>query len=303
MKIVGLILFVSVAAVLHLFGNNIGTFAILAAAVVLPALSGLTLLFVRGTIKIDAPTSCAKGESAEVAIIITGRLLRFFAVHYTIICQNIFTGEKTEASFAIPTHHAGAIKIFVQDAFVLCPLGLFRKKITSPQAMFTVVQPAGYEMDIPMPNATENPESDIFSTQKPGMDVSETFAIREYQPGDPIRSIHWKLTEKMDKTMVREFELPVAGSVFIFLATPEGEISPTDWDTAAEMFYSASLAFLQSGISTSVGWNTTKIELRTPEDALAAMHECFLTYDKQRPPHEILNDGTIFVVTPGAVTW
>ena len=306
MKIVGLILFVTLAVVLHLFGNNAGTFAILVTVIVVPVLSAVTLLFVRAAVKINAPLSCAKGERVEVAVAVTGKLLRFFNVHYTIVCENIFTGEIQQKLLTIPTHHAGALKIFAQDAFILCPLGLFRKKITPPQAVFTIVQPIGYDINIPMPNATENPESDIFSTQKPGMDVSETFAIREYQPGDPIRSIHWKLTEKMDKTMVREFGLPVAGSVFLFLATPEGTVAPTDWDITAEMLYSASLAFLESGISTSVGWNTTKLQLHTPEDAMVAMHECFLTYDKQQPAHEILNDGNILVITPGAretLTW
>lgn len=39
---------------------------------------------------------------------------------------------------------------------------------------------------------------------KRGYDATEVFDLREYQPGDSIRSIHWKLSEKFDTVLVRE---------------------------------------------------------------------------------------------------
>ena len=38
-----------------------------------------------------------------------------------------------------------------------------------------------------------------------GQDVSEIFDIRDYQDGDNLRAIHWKLSGKQDKLLVREF--------------------------------------------------------------------------------------------------
>ena len=35
-------------------------------------------------------------------------------------------------------------------------------------------------------------------------DATEVFELREYQPGDSIRTIHWKLSEKFDTVLVRE---------------------------------------------------------------------------------------------------
>ncbi len=37
-----------------------------------------------------------------------------------------------------------------------------------------------------------------------GNDATGVFELREYQPGDSIRSIHWKLSEKFDTVLVRE---------------------------------------------------------------------------------------------------
>ena len=39
---------------------------------------------------------------------------------------------------------------------------------------------------------------------KKGYDATEVFELREYQPGDSIRTIHWKLSEKFDTVLVRE---------------------------------------------------------------------------------------------------
>ena len=47
-------------------------------------------------------------------------------------------------------------------------------------------------------------ESFRYSGSRPGDDPGETFDIREYREGDSIRQIHWKLTGKMDRLIIRE---------------------------------------------------------------------------------------------------
>ncbi len=49
----------------------------------------------------------------------------------------------------------------------------------------------------------------------PGDDPGETYDIREYQPGDSIRQIHWKLSGKLDDIMIREKSFPVDDTVLI----------------------------------------------------------------------------------------
>lgn len=41
-------------------------------------------------------------------------------------------------------------------------------------------------------------------TKKRGIDINPDYEIREYIPGDDLKNIHWKLTAKQGKTMVRE---------------------------------------------------------------------------------------------------
>ncbi len=60
-------------------------------------------------------------------------------------------------------------------------------------------------------------DSDVFSKKKSGDDPSEVFGIREYQEGDRLHRIHWKLSSKKDQLMIKEFSLPVNCSVDILV--------------------------------------------------------------------------------------
>ncbi len=48
-----------------------------------------------------------------------------------------------------------------------------------------------------------------YSDVKPGDDPTEIYNFHEYVPGDKIRQIHWKLSTKIGKTMVKEYSLPI----------------------------------------------------------------------------------------------
>lgn len=90
--------------------------------------------------------------------------------------------------------------------------------------IFPVLHSVDLEMLIP---ADGEWESEHFSEDKPGDDPSEVFDIREYEDGDRIRNIHWKLTSKRDEFMVKEYSLPLGhfGAVILdskmFLNTAE----------------------------------------------------------------------------------
>lgn len=60
-------------------------------------------------------------------------------------------------------------------------------------------------------------ESEDYSLKRGGDDPSEVFQIRNYQPGDKIRSIHWKLSAKEDELMIREQSHPLGCPVLMYL--------------------------------------------------------------------------------------
>ena len=58
-------------------------------------------------------------------------------------------------------------------------------------------------------------DSDIYDDLRPGYDPSELFDVREFQNGDRLQSVHWKLSARTDELMVKENSLPKACAVAI----------------------------------------------------------------------------------------
>ena len=101
-------------------------------------------------------------------------------------------------------------------------------------------------------NTTVIADSERYSQTRPGSDPSETFAIREYVPGDPIRQIHWKLSQKADTLMLRQLGLPIVNQtllVFRNARTERESASPDAADAMAEVFLSISRALANDGLA------------------------------------------------------
>jgi len=96
-------------------------------------------------------------------------------------------------------------------------------------------------------------ESFRYSGARPGDDPGETFDIREYQEGDSIRQIHWKLTGKLDKMMIRQRSFPVDDTVLILAEPFLKEKAPAVAQTLGEVFAAVLNSFLEQGISCQAG--------------------------------------------------
>jgi len=57
---------------------------------------------------------------------------------------------------------------------------------------------------------------------------SEVFGVRQYQPGDPLRRIHWRSTARRGDLIVREFEPPGVQNLGIFLDPDPPELAAAD---------------------------------------------------------------------------
>ncbi len=107
----------------------------------------------------------------------------------------------------IPTLHTAVIRTEIHAAYLWDFLGLFRFRmrldkngsIRAPLVTDITVLPH------PVPprgklRMWDNSQSTLVPTQHP----SEQYEIRTYRPGDALRSVHWKLTAKIDDILVRE---------------------------------------------------------------------------------------------------
>lgn len=211
---------------------------------------------------------------------------RFFDTEHDcrfVISSTPFSTKKLK--YEISSVHIGNIDFLLKKAVFYDYFSMFR---FSKRINITKVVPI-YPESVPVsvevrPNNFFLGEADKFSRVKAGDDPSEVFNIREYIQGDKLNKIHWKLTSKTDKYMVKEYSLPVSDNIFIYLdlkCKDESEESLLLIDSLIKSFFSISKEFINKGIIHYVGWYNSrrnvfvKSKIKTDADIYLTLNKIF----------------------------
>lgn len=106
-----------------------------------------------------------------------------------------------------------------------------------------------------VPAAAHIDDTEDYSNERPGYDLSEMFQIRDYVPGDSQRQIHWKLSHKYDKLIVKDPSLPITRSAAVFWERTEEKPMCERTDAEAEIVVSVCRNLLSQSVQFTVGWN------------------------------------------------
>jgi uncharacterized protein (DUF58 family) len=254
---------------------SVGGAALRAAAVAVPVACAVMLRIrePRLEFSIEAPRNVNKGQPARATVHMKGRnMLLPGIVRAELGCGNRLTGERgtTPVSFAVSSRRGDAVEMEIGSeqcglltfdvgkmrAYDLLGLTYVRGQAVARGECLVLPDVAQSEVVIGQPGADKGDLE--YSADKPGYDLSEPLSIREYEAGDSLKSIHWKLTSKFDKFMVREPGLPVENSVLLLLETgmpsPGPLPEPRICAAAVEAFLSLSQGLLAGGVQHTVGW-------------------------------------------------
>lgn len=131
-------------------------------------------------------------------------------------CVNYMTGEtyRLRSGEAIPSEHCAAWHIQAEKARVCDYLGLFSMKVRRSDSALCYIQPQDNPMTTP-PDLSRY-LANAFKP-KPGGGYAENHELRLYRPGDNLHQIHWKLTAKTGKLILREPLEPILGKAVVSL--------------------------------------------------------------------------------------
>ncbi len=133
------------------------------------------------------------------------------------------TGEswKRKGGGELPTEHCGGIHVLPEKVWVYDYLGLIGIPVRKKLAKTVLIRPKQLSMQAP-------PELERFLARswrpKPGGGYSENHELRLYRPGDGLNQVHWKLTAKTGKLIIREPMQPDRGLMLLTMnlrGTPE----------------------------------------------------------------------------------
>lgn len=220
---------------------------------------------------LHASLSAQKGEAQEVCLQAENDgALTCAVVSARVECRNLLTDERTEQSLrfslagrqkrSLPVPFAparcGKLAISIAELRLYDLLGLYGRKLPCEERCFSLVLPELYPVQVQLGrNYAVELDSNEYSMRRPGDDPSETFALREYVPGDQVRNIHWKLTEKTGEVIVRQLGLPVNRSLLLLMdnSAPFG-CTAADREALGEMTASVSAALCSVGFAHQVAW-------------------------------------------------
>lgn len=244
-----------------------------------PVISGLSLLLAKIFAK-ELSAAVSLSDIAEPGQALKGQLtvangapIAFPMVRAVTETKNLLTGETVveEHPFAVPAKgqmaaeltvaasRCGRVRLSVLKLRVCDFFGFVSFSVDCSAKVKALVLPEIFPMDITVSKSgAVEPECDTFSPYKAGNDPSETFGIRDYEPGDALRSIHWKLTGKFDRLVIRESSLPVNESVLILFerVCPANQsfASPAVRHALGEIVVSLSQCLTERNLAHTVGW-------------------------------------------------
>lgn len=232
----------------------------------------------RTELRISLPPTAAKGTFLSGAVL--KKCESAFPtgpVGLRLRLTNLLTGEtarielRDTGGFSFACAHCGQVEVLVERAFLrgligFLPLPLSTKAIRRLTVLPDTFQP---EIRLTIPQAMTR-DSEDYAPDRRGPDPTEAYQYREYQPGDSLHSIHWKLSAKQDDLMVREASLPMSRSLLAFW-----EKRGADPDAQAEVYFSLCQALCQQGYAFTMGFcregGLTFLEINSIDDLLSAI--------------------------------
>ena len=125
----------------------------------------------------------------------------YVQVYHTFTQENLLLEKATFC----PTAHCGALNCKPHRGWVYDHLGMFRVPLRAPEPFRILVRPE------PLPLPEEPDLSNVLVNAwrpKVGGGFAENHELRLYRPGDSLQQIHWKLTAKTGKLILREPMVP-----------------------------------------------------------------------------------------------
>jgi uncharacterized protein (DUF58 family) len=228
-----------------------------------------------GTIDLTLPVDrVAVGEDAEARLVVRnpGRR-RFAAARLELpvgdrIVSRMLPPLAHDAVFdervAVPTRRRGVIEVGPVRTVRADPIGLMRREIEWSGVRMLHVHPR----TIAVSPLSTGYLRDLEGTPTRDLTVSDIafHALREYQPGDDRRFIHWRSSAKTGTFMVRQFEETRRSRMMVVLdLASEAYEAPDDFELAVSAAASLgarairdarSISFIVSGLARAAGRST-----------------------------------------------
>lgn len=273
-------------AVLLFVMTNSAAALVLAVLIAVPPLACLALGSfgaARTKMAFELAPSCVAGTPLEMEISVTRPVLLRSQIELVFDCDNVLTGDtgvvtaslapssiKTDTyRLTVPFEACGHMNISLRSARVVDPLGFTAPSVRN--AIFSTsytVYPQLIDFDVDASHAAHMSfTGTAYDHYRKGQDQSEVFEMREFNDGDSLKSVHWKVSARLDDLVVREASHPMDYDIVLLSGIHScmlgEEQNRSVMNACLAMLASTSLALVRDGLGHAVTFFTgNKLESR-----------------------------------------
>lgn len=222
----------SAALVFHIFVVNYISFWILAFLFILPLVSLLITVFAMDGVTAELiikNVSIQKNESLPIQLKIYNKYLFLVCrVRVKLTIRNELLQQEQNRLFFLTAGHSGQtleqvisskycgmLRCSIAELKIYDALGLFSFRKKAESSYLVAVLPSVYPLMAINSAILQDIQNNITSRTMKGNDPSEIMDVREYREGDRLARIHWKLSDKYEQLMVKDFGDPISNDVLL----------------------------------------------------------------------------------------
>lgn len=293
--------FIVIVAIGFLFYHNYLLLLLLAAITILPV---ITILFFRkmsGKIDFeisDIPVNAGRNADIQFNIITKNRsFYPMSGIKLKLSVKNLFYENNkeyvlnvadipfktTQTEWKFKSLYSGCVKVCIESAQMYDVLNLAKKNIDLNIEKVIEIFPEEGKVDLDIQALSEGAGEDTEVQYRKGTDVSEVSGIRQYEPGDSLQSIHWKMTARYDDWMVKEYSMPYTNKFCLILELYRNDDIPDEMDIVIEAYMSYAKYIVKSGRQFFMIWYNAKTmsnvtrEVQTEEDIMLVIKDILYT--------------------------
>ncbi|MCD8376662.1 MAG: DUF58 domain-containing protein [Oscillospiraceae bacterium] len=273
LKILLVALVVVVCAVPAIYTNSLTGYLPIFFLALLLLLAGIYMLVLTRCIScqgMSLTAACRRTEEQEFCMTVQNRspLICPVAVARLTMFNSISAGgtdtelplslgpfEKREFRFSVTFAHLGEYQVGISAVEIMGLLGLLTKRLPGGGIQTVQVTPQRcHPSQLALTRIVENENSQAkTSVPVDGMDYT---SVRQYEPGDPMKNIHWKLSAHANGYMTKQTEIYGSSGVDVILdlVSPpwEGEDGAYTYDALIECACASVIYAAENGMEGSL---------------------------------------------------
>jgi uncharacterized protein (DUF58 family) len=164
--------------------------------------------------------------------------------------------ESRLLNFFVSADYCGKMEVCLDKIRLYDFLGLFYRtrfiKEKRTIAIFPQVEPI--QLEITRRTREFRADADVYSGEREGDDSTEIYQIREWRTWDSVHHIHWKMTAKEDKLMVKEYGFPLGCPILIWMDFSAGNHKVRGFEYMLEKVAGLSVTLLLDNCLHMVSW-------------------------------------------------